>query len=750
MKEHSVIGETEVVSLATYTENAYLNYAMYVINDRALPHIGDGLKPVQRRIVYAMHQLRLGADAKFVKSARTVGDVIGKFHPHGDAASYEAMVLMAQSFSSRYPLIDGQGNWGSPDDPKSYAAMRYTESKLTTYSQILLAEVDQGTVDWNPNFDGTLQEPKILPARLPNILLNGGTGIAVGMSTDILPHNIKEVASACIRLLDKPKSSVKDLCEHIKGPDFPTGAEIISSPGEIQSIYESGKGMIRARAVYSVEDGDIVISALPYQVSGAKILEQIANQMQAKKLPMVVDLRDESDHESPVRIVIVPKSNRVDHDAVMSHLFSSTDLERSYRVNFNMICIDGRPRVLSLKEIIKEWLEFRSNVVLRRLKTRLEKILARLHLLEGLMIAYLNIDAVIKIIREEDKPKKVLMKKFKLSDIQADAILDIRLRQLAKLEEVKIKAEQDELGAERADIEKTVNSKARLKTLMKKEITSDAQTWGDDRCSPLVARDDAQAFNEKDLISVEPVTVVLSKKGWVRAAKGHELDGSTLSYKSGDTFLAATKGKSSQDVAFLDSTGKVYTLAAHTLPSARGQGEPLTGRLNPPPGASFNGVVTGAKEEQFLIASDAGYGFVVNLEDMLTKNKSGKKVLSIPKGGVSLQPAAVQDYKVQYVAAFTNEGRLLIFPLSELPIMAKGKGIKIINIPSARVVDRVEMMIAVKVIRETDVIVVHSGKRDINLKFADLKHYMGERARRGLKLPRGFQKVDRVDILGAD
>lgn len=747
MSEHFKVGETETVPLATFTEKAYLNYAMYVINDRALPHIGDGLKPVQRRIIYAMHQLRLNADAKFAKSARTIGDVIGKFHPHGDAASYEAMVLMAQSFSYRYPLVDGQGNWGSPDDPKSYAAMRYTESRLTHYAQVLLQEVDQGTVEWVPNYNGEFREPKTLPARLPNILLNGGTGIAVGMSTDILPHNINEIASACIRLLDKPKSTLKELCEHVKGPDFPTGAEIISSQSDIYSLYESGKGMIRARAVYSVEDGDIIITALPFQVSVTKVLEQIAAQMQAKKLPMVVDLRDESDHENPIRIAIVPRSNRVDVEAVMGHLFASTDLEKSYRVNFNMIGISGKPRVMSLKDILKEWLEYRSRTVLNRLQTRLEKLLARLHVLDGLMIAFLNIDEVIRIIRNEDQPKKMLMKTFKISDIQADAILDLRLRQLAKLEEQKIKGEQDELNAEKADIEKIIGSKARLKSLLKKEITEDAETYGDERCSPLVERQEAQAFSAKDLISSEPITVILSKKGWVRAAKGHEVDAGELSYKSGDAYLASMKGKSSQDAVFMDSTGRAYTIASHSLPSARGQGEPLTGRLNPPPGASFTGLMLGEKNLQFLIASDAGYGFVVTLEDMMTKNKSGKKVLSVPKGAIAVQPAQVQDYDEQFVSAFTNEGRLLIFPLSELPVMGKGKGIKIINIPSARVAAREEMMVALKVIDETDTLVVHSGKRYINLKFDDLEHYRGERARRGLKLPRGFQKVDRVEIL---
>ncbi len=740
-------GVSEVISLEEYTEGAYLNYAMYVINDRALPHIGDGLKPVQRRIIYAMSELRLTADAKFAKSARSIGDVLGKFHPHGDAACYEAMVLMAQSFSYRYPLIDGQGNWGSPDDPKSYAAMRYTESKLTKYSEILLGELGQGTVDWTANFDGTLEEPIHLPARLPNILLNGGTGIAVGMATDILPHNLREVASACIRLLDKPKSTTRDICEHVKGPDFPTGAEIISSKDDILQIYETGRGSIRARAIYEVEAGDIVITALPYQVSGTKILEQIAAQMQAKKLPMVVDLRDESDHENPTRIVIIPKSNRVDTTELMSHLFASTDLERTYRVNFNVIGIDGRPRVRPLVEMLNEWLKFRKDTVLRRLKFRLDKILDRLHILDGLMIAYLNIDEVIKIVRTEDKPKQALIAKYKISERQADAILDLRLRQLAKLEEIKIKGEQDELNAERIELEKTINSKARLKTMIKKEIMADAETYGDDRLSAITVRDEAQAFREKDLISTEPVTVVLSEKGWVRAAKGHEIDAKELSYRSGDSFLHALPGRSNQDAVFLDSTGRAYTAAAHTLPSARGQGEPLTGRVNPPSGAYFTGLAFGDPEQKFVVASDAGYGFITRLEDMLTKNKAGKSLITVPKGGVVIQPAIVTDPKHEFIAAFSNEGRLLIFPVEDLPQMARGKGNKIMNIPRARVVERVEMMTNIVVFSEVDTLVVHSGKRHLNLKIDELEHYRGERARRGLKLPRGFQKVDGVELI---
>ena len=747
MTEPNQSTNMETISLTAFTEGAYLNYAMYVINDRALPHIGDGLKPVQRRIVYAMSELRLTADAKFMKSARTVGDVIGKYHPHGDSASYEAMVLMAQQFSYRYPLVDGQGNWGSPDDPKSFAAMRYTESRLTKYASVLLDELGQGTVEFIPNFDGTMEEPLLLPARLPNILLNGGSGIAVGMATDIPPHNINEVVSACIRLLDQPKASVTDLLEHVQGPDFPTNAEIISSAAEIRQIYETGRGAVRTRAVYEIEDGDIVITAIPFQVSGTKILEQIAAQMQAKKLPMVVDLRDESDHENPTRIVIVPRSNRIDIEALMAHLFATTDLERTHRVNFNMIGLDGRPRVKPLNVLLSEWLTYRTETVVRRLNYRLEKILARLHILEGLMIAYLNIDEVIRIIRTEDKPRQVLMATYALSEIQADAILDLRLRQLARLEEQKIQGEQVQLNGERLDIEKTLASSARMKTLVKHELLRDAQEFGDDRQSPIVTRAEAQAFSEKDLLSTEPVTIVLSEKGWVRAARGHEIDPQELSYRSGDSFFQSVLGRSNQDVVFLDSTGRAYTLQAHTLPSARGQGEPLSGRTSPPSGAYFTGVITGEKDQQFLLASDAGYGFIATLGDLQSKNKAGKSVISVPAGGVVLQPQPVSDLEQDYVAAVSNEGRLLIFPISELPLLARGKGVKIMNIPKALLADRLEFMAHLVVLTAKDTLVVHSGKRHINLKFDDLEHYRGERARRGLKLPRGFQKVDTVALL---
>ncbi len=736
----------EQIALRDFVEQSYLNYSMYVINDRALPHIGDGLKPVQRRIVYAMSELGLKASAKFKKSARTVGDVIGKFHPHGDSACYEAMVLMAQPFAYRYPIVDGQGNWGSADDPKSFAAMRYTESKLQQYADVLLAELGQDTVDWKLNFDGELEEPVILPARLPNVLLNGGSGIAVGMATDIPPHNLKEVAAACIHMLDNPKATTAELCKIIQGPDFPTSAEIITPKEDILELYETGKGMVKSRAVYQKENGDIVITALPYQVSGSKVLEQIAAQMQKKKLPMIVDLRDESDHENPTRIVIEPRSNRVDIDSVMAHLFSTTDLEKSYRVNFNMIGIDGRPQVKTLNILLKEWLTFRIATVTRRLRFRLEKIKARMHILDALLIAFLNIDEVIEIIRTEDKPKPVLMKRFKISDTQAEAILELKLRNLAKLEEMKIKTEQKELAEERQGLEKTLDSKVRLKTLVKNEIKEDAKTFGDERRSEIVLREEAQAFSETELIGSEPVTIVLSEAGWVRAAKGHDLDPESLTYKSGDKLKLAAKGKSNQSAVFLDSTGRSYTVAAHTLPSARGQGEPLTGRVNPPSGASFEGLMIGEPFDYYLVASDAGYGFITKMENFLSKNRAGKAVLKVPKGGKVLAPAPIRDIVESEVVSISNEGRMLMFKLKDLPELPKGKGNKIINIPSARVAERIEFVVAIAVIVQSQRLVIYSGKRHISLGMNDLEHYRGERGRRGNKLPRGFQKVDKVEI----
>jgi topoisomerase-4 subunit A len=742
--------DLEQLPLRNYTERAYLDYSMYVINDRALPHIADGLKPVQRRIIYAMSELGLNNQAKYAKSARTVGDVLGKFHPHGDSACYEAMVLMAQPFSFRYPLVEGQGNWGAPDDPKSFAAMRYTEAKLSRYAELLLAEAKQGTVDYVPNFDGTLNEPSLLPARLPFALLNGSTGIAVGMATDIPPHNMNEVISACIHLLDKPKATVRDLMTHIKAPDFPSEATIITPQVDLLEMYETGRGSVRARAVYQMEGSEVVVTALPHQASPAKVLEQIAQQMHAKKLPMLTDLRDESDHENPTRLVLVPRSNRVDVARMMSHLFATTDLEKSYRINLNMIGLDQKPQVKNLQKILKEWLEYRHETVRRRLSYRLEKINDRLHILDGLLVAYLNIDEVIRIIREEDDPKASLMKKFKLSDIQATAILDIRLRQLAKLEEQKLRGEKGELEAEKADIEKTLKSKARMKTLIKKELLADAEEYGDERCSPLGEAEDASAFSEEDLISNEPVTVVLSEKGWVRAAKGHEVNPLELNFRGGDSYSHSARGRTNETLVFLDSSGRTYAVAPHTLPSARGQGEPLTGRLKPPAGARFTGVVMGPGSTRVLLASNAGYGFVGKLEDMVTKNKAGKATLSVPKEGVSLPPVVLTDEEGLLVAAVTNQGRMLVFPLADLPELARGKGNKLINIPTAAFKSGEEQMVAVKILGPADELLVLAGQRHLRMKQKDLEHYVGERARRGRKLPRGFQKVDSLAVEGPE
>jgi topoisomerase-4 subunit A len=736
----------EQVALRDFVEQSYLNYSMYVINDRALPHIGDGLKPVQRRIVYAMSELGLKATSKYKKSARTIGDVIGKFHPHGDSACYEAMVLMAQPFSYRYPIVDGQGNWGSADDPKSFAAMRYTESRLRQYSEVLLSELGLSTVDWKLNFDGELEEPIILPARLPNVLLNGGSGIAVGMATDIPPHNLREIAEACIYMLDNPKASVTELLGMVKGPDFPTAAEIITPKNEIQEMYETGKGVVKCRAVYAEEGGDIIITALPYQVSGSKVLEQIAAQMQKKKLPMIIDLRDESDHENPTRIVIEPRSNRVDVDGVMAHLFSTTDLEKNYRVNFNMIGIDNRPQVKTLNILLKEWLTFRTATVTRRLKHRLEKITDRLHILDALLIAFLNIDEVIQIIRTEDKPKPVLMKRFNLSDRHAEAILELKLRNLAKLEEIKIRAEQEELAEERAGLEKTLGSSVRLKALIKSEIKHDAEIYGDERRSVLIEREEAQAFKEEELISTETVTVILSEAGWVRSAKGHDLDPGSLAYKSGDKLKLFVKGKNNQSAVFLDSTGRAYSIKAYSLPSARGQGEPLTGKVNPPSGASFEGLMMGEPDKNYLIASDAGYGFISKLDNFLSKNRSGKAILKVPNGSKVLNPVPIDDIKNSSVVSISNEGRMLMFKLEELPELLKGKGNKIINIPAARVAERLEYVVAIAVIAVNQQLMIYSGKRHITLSMDDLEHYRGERGRRGNKLPRGFQKVDNVEV----
>jgi topoisomerase-4 subunit A len=733
----------EQQTLKDYAEKAYLDYSMYVILDRALPQIGDGLKPVQRRIIYAMSELGLSASSKHKKSARTVGDVIGKFHPHGDSACYEAMVLMAQGFSYRYPIVDGQGNWGSTDDPKSFAAMRYTESRLAPYAKSLLTELGQGTVDWVPNFDGTLSEPGILPARLPNLLLNGTTGIAVGMSTDVPPHNLNEVVSALIHLVDNPKATVAALMKHIKGPDFPTGGELVSPREEIKNIYTTGSGTLRLRASYKLEGSDIVITELPYQVSGKKIQEQIAAQITSKKLPQASNIRDESDLEEPTRLVI-EKKRGVDADQLMSHLFSTTSLERTLRVNMNIIGLNGRPRLFSLVELLKEWIAFRKETVKRRLAHRLQIVLDRLHILDGLFVAYLNIDEVIKIIRTEDEPKPVLMKRFKLSDVQAEAILNLRLRNLAKLEEMKIKGEQDELNEERDVLEKTLKSAARLKTLIKKELLGDAEAYGDERRTLIIEREAAQALDETQLVASEPVTVILSQRGYARAAKGHEVDPATLSYKSGDGFLAAAQGRSNQLAMFIDSSGRVYSVMAHTLPSARGQGEPLSSRFKPPDGSEFCGAMIGDPEQKYLLASDAGYGFIAKLEDLVTRNKAGKAILRVPSGGKAVVPAPVPKDRECLIAAVSSIGRLLMFEMDELPELAKGKGNKLINIPGKKYQSGEEKMVAMAVVPEDGDLQVYSGKRMMTIKWNDSDPYYGERALRGALLPRGWRTVDRI------
>ena len=695
MPSDIILDNIEEQSLTDYTEKAYLDYSMYVILDRALPHIGDGLKPVQRRIIYAMSELGLSAVSKHKKSARTVGDVLGKFHPHGDSACYEAMVLMAQPFTYRYPLVDGQGNWGSQDEPKSFAAMRYTEARLSRYAKVFLQELGQGTVDWSPNFDGTLSEPSLLPARLPNVLLNGATGIAVGMATDIPPHNLREVTSACIHLLEKPKATLEELMAFVPGPDYPTDAEIISSAEELERIYQTGHGSIRMRGLYTMEQGDIIVTALPHQVSGSRILEQIAQQMQAKKLPMVEDLRDESDHENPCRLVICPRSNRVDSDSLMTHLFATTDLERTYRANINIIGINGRPRVKNLLTILKEWLLFRTETVRRRLSWRLDKVEKRLHILEGLMVAFLNIDEVIAIIRSNDEPKPVLMERFSISDIQAEAILELKLRHLAKLEEMKIREEQDALIIEQDELQAILGSERRMKTLIRKELREDAKTYGDDRRSPIIHRIPAQAMSESDLIPSEAVTIVLSQRGWIRAGKGHEVDSAALNYKSGDEFQSSARGRSNCNALFLDSTGRVYSIPAHTLPSARSLGEPLSGKIKPPDGARFIAVMMGDDDDRYLLATSAGYGFVVRLGDIQTKAKAGKAVLTIPQGAEVLKPCRVQDLKYDRIAAIASNGNLLSFPVADLPEMARGKGNQIIGIPAKAFKSGKESMVAV-------------------------------------------------------
>tara|TARA_B100000003_G_scaffold107812_1_gene96565 strand:- start:244 stop:2490 length:2247 start_codon:yes stop_codon:yes gene_type:complete len=736
----------EQQSLSQFSEKAYLDYSMYVILDRALPHIGDGLKPVQRRIIYAMSELGLSSAAKYKKSARTVGDVIGKFHPHGDTAAYEAMVLLSQTFSTRYPLIDGQGNWGSIDDPKSFAAMRYTECRLSPYAKSLLEELGQGTVDWISNFDGTLLEPSVLPSRLPNLLLNGATGIAVGMATDIPPHNLNEVVKACIKILDEPKVSVEELYAIVPGPDFPTKAEIISSEEDLKEIYRSGRGSIKMRSTYEIESGEIIITALPHQTSSSKILEQIAIQMDSKKLPMIVDLRDESDEENPTRLVLVPKSNRVDKDAVMNHLFATTDLQKNYRVNMNLIGLNGKPQTRDIKSVLKEWLTFRTQTVTRRLQHRLDWVLDRLHILEGLLVIYLNIDEVINIIRNEDEPKKVLQKKFKLSVVQVDAILEIRLRQLAKLEEIKIKEEQGTLDTERKELEKLLSSKARLKTLIKKELKADAEIYGDGRNSPIVVREEATAFDEAELISSDPVTLVLSERGWIRAAKGHDVDAESLNYREGDSYFSSALSRNNLNAIFLDSKGKAYTLPCHSLPSARGQGEPLSGRLNAESGETFMGVMSGKDDEQVVLASSSGYGFIAKLIDLQTKNKSGKAAIRVQENAKVLKPYLVESEN-DYLAAITNQGRMLVFPCSELPQLARGKGNKIIGIPKANFDSGEDFLQEVVTLNEEKELKLISGKRHFTIKFKDLENFAGNRGRRGNFLPKGFRKVDRVEVV---
>ena len=730
--------------LREYAERAYLDYSMYVVLDRALPFIGDGLKPVQRRIVYAMSELGLNAAAKPKKSARTVGDVIGKYHPHGDSACYEALVLMAQPFSYRYPLIDGQGNFGSSDDPKSFAAMRYTESKLTPIAEVLLGELGQGTTDWAPNFDGTLEEPSWLPARLPHLLLNGTTGIAVGMATDVPPHNLNEIVSACVRLLDDPDATVRDLCEHVRGPDYPTTAEIITAAADLQAMYETGTGSIRARATFARESANIVITALPYQVSPSKVIEQIAAQMRAKKLPWLEDIRDESDHANAVRVVLIPRSNRVDAEQLMGHLFATTDLEKSYRVNLNIIGLDGRPQVKNLKAILAEWLTFRADTVTRRLNHRLEKVERRLHLLEGLLVAFLNLDEVIRIIRSEDEPKPALIARFDLSDDQAEYILETKLKQLARLEEMKIRGEQDELDSERDRLIATLGSKAKLRKLIKDELLADAKKFGDSRRSPLVAREAAQALAETELVASEPMTIVLSEKGWVRAAKGHDVDAAALSYRDGDGLLGAVRGRSTQQVAFLDSSGRSYSTLAHTLPSARGNGEPLTGRFSPAAGASFQALATADSDTRFVLASSHGYGFVTRFENLTGRQKAGKAMLSLSAGAHVVAPAQVADTAADRIVAVTSAGHLLAFPVAELPELDKGKGNKIIEIPKAK--RGTEHVVAIAVVSPGSTLSVKSGARTMTLSFKDLDPYMGARASRGGLLPRGWQKVEALHV----
>ncbi|AOA59689.1 DNA topoisomerase IV subunit A [Acinetobacter larvae] len=730
---------TENRSVAEFTEQAYLNYAMYVIMDRALPHISDGLKPVQRRIVYAMSELGLKPTAKPKKSARTVGDVLGKYHPHGDSACYEAMVLMAQPFSYRYPFIEGQGNWGSPDDPKSFAAMRYTEAKLSAYSDLLLSELGQGTSDWQDNFDGSMKEPLTLPARVPNILLNGTTGIAVGMATDIPPHNLREVVKGTIALIRNPNLTDEKIAEYIPGPDLPTHAEIVTSPQDLLKIQTTGRGSYRVRAVYKVEKNEIVIHELPYQVSGAKVISQIADQMQAKKLPLIADLRDESDHENPTRLVIVLRSNRVDAEMVMSHLFATTDLESSYRVNLNMIGADGRPQVKSVRRILLEWIEIRKYTVTRRLQYHLNKIEKRLHILAGLLIAYLDIDTVIAIIREEDRPKPVLMSHFQIDDIQAEAILELKLRHLAKLEEMEIRREQDELEAKAAIIREQLANPESLKNLIINELKDDAKRFGDDRRSIIVQRAEATAIQEQDLLPADPITVVLSEAGWIRSAKGHDVDATQLNFRAGDQYLSHAQGKSNQKVYILDQTGRSYALPINTLPSARSLGEPLSSRLNPSNGVGFVQVLIADDDQDLFALTTAGYGFISKANNLDTNAKAGKAFLTVPEHA-QLLAFHILNAATTHIALVSSAGRMLILDLQELPVLNKGKGNKLMQLADQ------EQILYVQALDLGETLIVVAGQQQVKLRGTDLEQYIGKRASKGQLLPRGYQKVNKLCI----
>lgn len=733
----------EQQSLQHFSEQAYLNYAMYVILDRALPSLADGLKPVQRRLVYAMSELGLSATAKYKKSARTVGDVLGKYHPHGDTACYEAMVLMAQPFSYRYPLVDGQGNWGSPDDPKSFAAMRYTESRLSSYAKSLLQELGEGTVQWTANFDGTLQEPTQLPARLPNILLNGGSGIAVGMSTDIAPHNLREVASACRALLTNPDLDTQALMDYVPAPDYPTGGELISSAQDLRSLYESGGGSVKLRARYVLEEGNIVIEQLPYQVSGARVQEQIAKQMQEKKLPWLEDVRDESDHEQPTRLVLVPRSQRVDSERLMQHLFATTDLEKNYRVQFNMIGLDGKPQVKGLKQILQEWLVFREQTVLRRLHHRLQAVEERLHVLAALLIAFLNLDEVIRIVREEEAPKAALMRTFALSEGQAEAILNTRLRHLAKLEEMKIREEQEALLGEKAQLEALIGNQAARHALMSEELAADAEAYGDARRTLLVEREAAQALDESELLPSEALTFVLSEMGWVRAAKGHQIDGTALSYKSGDGFLLQLAVKSNQSLCLLADNGRCYTLAMANLPSARGNGEPLSSMLSLEAGSKIIAACLWQEAGQYVVAADNGCGFIVSGADLFSKTKTGKALINTGEAkALSLQAL---DSDEDEILALNNAGRALILPARELPQLAKGKGNQIIGISKKQFAEGLRMNHIVLLPAQTNVL-LFAAKQKMRIRAEERGQYRGERGSKGVLLPKGYQQIERLDL----